>query len=311
MSLLRKSGKKRQTKIKTRRLRTKGGQIKKNQANYNPAYVTQIAGNPFSYNSLFTASPLSGGQLVRVGGQVAPAPSPVSACGALANLPNLDSVSLLAALPTYGDAVRSVVDASTSATAAAATATSAVALQSAAAATFYTAAQSLSNAFYGVSPYASGQRGIYRSITGVGYIPTPEVEAYNQIINDGGSNYFYLLGSTTGQSNYINGTCDPIVGPAPGLVTGCSPDIAKIITGFPTTGYTSATAPLPTNFAAFKTLITVPAGNTNAGGVYLTDGINIYAVNTAGTLKSDVTSTVDMSNALYVPTSVFTGMTAN
>ena len=308
MSLLRKSGKKRQTKIKTRRLRTKGGQIKKNQANYNPAYVTQIAGNPFSYNSLFTASPLSGGQLVRVGGQVAPAPSPVSACGALANLPNLDSQSLLDALPTYGDAVRSVVDASTSATAAAAAASSAVLLQSAAATTFSAAAQSLSNAFYGQAPYNSGQRGIYRSITGVGYIPTPEVEAYNQIINNGGSGYYYLLGSTTGQSNYIyETTCDTIFG----TYNGCSPDIAKIITGFPTTGYTSATAPLPTNFAAFKTLITVPAGNTNAGGVYLTDGINIYAVNTLGTLKSDVTSTIDMSNALYVPTSVLTGMGTN
>ena len=167
----RKSGKKIRKTRKTRKTLKKGGngQPKKNQANYNPAYVTQTAGNPFAYNSLFTASPLSGGQLVRVGGQVAPAPSPVSACGALANLPNLDSVSLLAALPTYGDAVRSVFDASTSAQTAAATATSAVALQSNAADTFNTAAVSLSNAFYGTTT----TKGIYRSITGSNYIPTP------------------------------------------------------------------------------------------------------------------------------------------
>ena len=167
----RKSGKKIK---KTRKTLKKGGngQPKKNQANYNPAYVTQTAGNPFAYNSLFTASPLSGGQLVRVGGQVAPAPPPSTTCAGLANLPNLDSASLIAALPSYGDAVRSVVDASRSAKTAADTATSAVALQSAAAATFQTAAGSLSNAFYGVSPYTSGQKGIYRSITGSTYIPT-------------------------------------------------------------------------------------------------------------------------------------------
>jgi len=174
MSLIRKSSKKRQLKTKTRQLRnTKGGQSKKNQANYNPAYVTQIAGagNPFAYNSLFTATPLSGGQLVRVGGQAA-APSPASTtCAGLANLPNLDSASLIAALPSYGDAVRSVLDASISAQTAAATATSAVALQTAAAATFNTAAQSLSNAFYGMSDGTT--IGLYKSITGLTYIPTP------------------------------------------------------------------------------------------------------------------------------------------
>ena len=316
----RKSGKKIRKIRKTRKTLKKGGngQPKKNQANYNPAYVTQTAGNPFAYNSLFTATvPSSGGhQLVRVGGQIggAPAPAPDSSttCAGLANLPNLDSVSLLAALPSYGDAVRSVFDASTSAQIAAATATSAVALQSAAAATFQTAAASLSNAFYGTAPYGtpagSGTKGIYRSITASTYIPTPTVEPYNQLINNGGAGYYLLLGSTTGQSNYVNEeTCGTIFG----TYTGCSSNIAKIISGFPTTGYTLATAPLPTNFAAFKTLITVPVGNTNAGGVYLTDGINIYAVNSAGTSKSDVTSTVNMSNALYVPTSVLTGMGAN
>ena len=300
----RKSGKKIK---KTRKTLKKGGngQPKKNQANYNPAYVTQTAGNPFAYNSLFTASPLSGGQLVRVGGQVAPAPPPSTTCAGLANLPNLDSASLIAALPSYGDAVRSVVDASRSAKTAADTATSAVALQSAAAATFQTAAGSLSNAFYGVSPYTSGQKGIYRSITGSTYIPTPTVEPYNQLINDGGSGYSLLLGSTTGQRNYATSACTTFFGE----YHGCSSAIAKIISGFPTTGYTLATAPLPTNFDLFKTFITVPMGKTNAGGVYLTDGINIYAVNSLGTSKSLVTD-VDMSKALYVNPTILAVMSS-
>ena len=172
MALLRKSGKKRQIKTKTRRLRkTKGGQQKKNQANDNPAYVTQIAGsgNPFAYNSLFTSTPLSGGQLVRVGGQLAPAP--MTACQLAANLPSLDEISLISSLATYGDTVRSIFDASVSAQTAASTASSAVALQTAAATTFNTAATSLSNAFYGNPD--TGTKGIYKSITGVPYTPTP------------------------------------------------------------------------------------------------------------------------------------------
>jgi hypothetical protein len=170
----RKSGKKIR---KTRKTLKKGGngQPKKNQANYNPAYVTQTAGNPFAYNSLFTATvPSSGGhQLVRVGGQIG-APAPMNACQIATNLPNLDEASLRDALSSYGDTVRSVVDASTSAQTAAATATSAVALQSAAADSFKTAAFSLSNAFYGTgNPIGTTTKGIYRSITGSTYIPTP------------------------------------------------------------------------------------------------------------------------------------------
>jgi len=142
-------------KSKTRKVK-KGGQ-KKNQTNYNPTYITQTAGNPFTYNSMFNQR----------GG--APAPAPSNACQIASNLPNLDEISLISSLQTYGDTLNILNAAAISAQTAATSAQSAVSLQQQAAGTLQDAVNSINNAFIGTST----TKGLYMSITGTPFVPSP------------------------------------------------------------------------------------------------------------------------------------------
>lgn len=139
-------------KNKSRKLK-RGG--KKNNNN-TARFVTQMAGNPFSYNTLLTPSPLPSSTFQKGG----VSPSNISA----QSYSNLDLRSLALSLQNFGDTITTFNTATLTGKLAAADAVAAANSQVIAASNMNLASQSLLTAFVGTPDGTT--RGLYKALMG-------------------------------------------------------------------------------------------------------------------------------------------------